>query len=55
MAFGRFLNFEKTSMEIIEEQISKMTNNNAIHYDSDFDALNEEEVIKNLKYGSVAI
>ncbi len=55
MAFGIFLNFEKVSIEIIEEHIAKMTNNNVIHYEPDFDALEEENFIKNLKNGAVAI
>ena len=56
MAFGIFLNFEKVSIEIIEDQISKMTNNNVIHYeDSGTDELNEESFVENLKNGSVAI
>lgn len=55
MAFGIFLNFEKVSIEIIEEHIAKMTNNNVIHYELDFDALEEESFIKNLKNGAVAI
>ena len=56
MAFGIFLNFEKVSVEIIEEQIAKMTNNNVIHYgDPTLDELDEENFIKNLKNGSVAI
>lgn len=55
MAFGIFLNFEKVSIEIIEEHIAKMTNNNVIHYEPDFDALEEESFIKNLKNGAVAI
>lgn len=30
MSFGMFLNFEKVSIEIIEEHISKMTDDNTI-------------------------
>lgn len=56
MAFGIFLNFEKVSIEIIEEQISKMTNNNVVHYEDEIiDFLDEDAFIENLKNGSTAI
>ena len=56
MAFGIFLNFEKVSTDIIEMQISKLTNDNVLHYGNpDENALNEECFIENLKNGAVAI
>ena len=56
MSFGIFLNFEKVSIEIIEQQIAKMTNNNVIHYKNQSDAeLDEKTFVDNLKNGSVAI
>lgn len=56
MSFGNYLNFEKVSIEIIEQQIAKMTDNNTIHYeDQSTDELNEEVFIENLKSGSIAI
>lgn len=56
MAFGIFLNFEKVSIQIIEEHISKMTNNN-IFYDeqTNYAMLNEDYFINNLVNGSTAI
>lgn len=55
MAFGIFLNFEKVSIEIIEEQISKMTNDIVLHYDDCDDEINESVFIENIKYGSTAL
>lgn len=56
MAFGIFLNFEKVAINIIEEQLKKMTNDNIYHYDDECeDDINEEEFVKNLQYGSTTI
>lgn len=56
MSFGMFLNFEKVSIEIIEEHISKMTDDNTIYYDvTERYILEEEAFIENLKNGSTAI
>lgn len=55
MAFGIFLNFEKVSIEIIEEEISKMTNDIVLHYDDCDDEINESVFIENIKYGSTAL
>jgi len=56
MSFGMFLNFEKVSIEIIEEHISKMTDDNTIYYDvQERYILEEETFIENLKNGSTAI
>lgn len=56
MAFEYCLNFEKVSLEIIEEQISKMTDTNSCSFDDDYDnCLCEKTFIENLKHGSIAI
>jgi len=56
MAFGVFLNFEKVSIEIIDQQVAKMTDNNVIQYGGQItDELDEEKFIDNLRCGSVAI
>ena len=56
MAFGLFLNFEKLSLDIIENEINQMTDDNTL-YDTDEDALdeiNEEKFLSNLYHGSIA-
>ena len=54
MAFGIFLNFEKLSLEIIKENISKMTDDNSVHCDYEPQEINEENFLNNLHYGSIA-
>lgn len=53
MAVGMFLNFEKLSMQIIEDEIAKMTDDN-LWYDDDISAIDEEEFPSNLYHGSIA-
>ena len=50
MAFGLFLNFEKLSLEIIENEIKQMTDDNALYYNDEeaFDEINEEKLPPNL-------
>lgn len=52
MAVGIFLNFEKLSMQIIEDEIAKMTDDN-LWYDDDISAIDEEEFPSNLYHGSI--
>ena len=49
MAFGLFLNFEKLSLEIIENEIKQMTDDNALYYNDEeaFDEINEEKLLIN--------
>lgn len=56
MAFGLFLNFEKLSLEIIENEIKQMTDDNALYYNDEeaFDEINEEKLLPNLYHGSIA-
>jgi hypothetical protein len=53
MSFGIFLNFEKLSLEIIENEIAKMSNDN-IFDDDGIDAIEDEKFIQNLYHGSIA-
>jgi hypothetical protein len=55
MAFGLFLNFEKLSLEIIENEIKQMTDDNALYYNDEeaFDEINEEKLLPNLYHGSI--
>ena len=56
MSYGLFLNFEKVSIKIIEDNIKVMTNDNLFTYEEDVpDEINEEVFVKNLYYGSIAI
>ena len=56
MAFGLFLNFEKLSLEIIENEIKQMTDDNALYYNDEeaLDEINEEKLLPNLYHGSIA-
>ena len=56
MAFGLFLNFEKLSLEIIENEIKQMTDDNALYYNDEeaFDEINEAKLLPNLYHGSIA-
>ena len=56
MGYGLYLNFEKVSMDIIENNIKEMTENNLFTYDEDVpDETNEKIFMKNLYHGSIAI
>jgi len=56
MGYGLYLNFEKVSMEVIENNIKEMTENNLFTYDEDVpDETYEKTFIKNLYHGSIAI
>lgn len=57
MAWGYFLNFEKLSMQIIEDEISKMSDNNLLSADEAIgeDEVNEAVMIENLHHGAIAI
>ncbi len=56
MGHNLFLNFEKISIKVIEDNIKKMTNNNVFVYDEDVpDEINEEAFVKNLYHGSISI
>lgn len=50
MAFGYYMNMEKLTLDIIEENIFKMKSNNYINEEID-----EEKFINNLKYGYICI
>lgn len=55
MAVGFYLNFEKLSVQIIEEEISKMNNDNISDLDDfGFDYINEDNFLNNLYHGSIA-
>lgn len=53
MAWDYYLNLEVISLEIVEENINKMTNNN--FYSDLHGFINQEEFLNNLKYGYVSI
>lgn len=53
MAFGIFLNFEKLSTQIIEDEIAKMTDDNVLQYDDGINAINEEKFLENLYRGCI--
>lgn len=57
MAWGFYLNFEKLSMQIAEEEIAKMSNDNLQPAEDAIadDEVNETEMIKNLHHGAIAI
>ena len=54
MAFGIFLNFEKLDLSIIEDEISKMTNDIVNVYDDAIGELDDEKFIHNLYHGCIA-
>lgn len=56
MAFGLFLNFEKLSLEIIENEIKQMTDDNALYYNDEeaVHEINEAKLLPNLYHGSIA-
>lgn len=54
MACGIFLNFEKLSLQIIKDNISKMTDDNMLPCEYEPPEIDEEKFIKNLHYGSIA-
>lgn len=50
-----FLNFEKISLSIIENEIQQMTNNNVLHGEAEeYDEVNETVFEHNLYHGSIA-
>lgn len=53
MSFGIFLNFEKMSMQIIEDEITKMTDDNISGEYEDISPVNDEKFINNLYHGSI--
>lgn len=55
MAFGIFLNFEKISLEIVENEIALMTDNNQTEEDLEMGIVDEASFINNLYHGSIAI
>lgn len=55
MSFSCFLNFEKVSIRIIEDALSKMTNDNiTMCEEPSFGEVNEDALVNNIIYGSVA-
>lgn len=52
MAWGIYLNFEKLALQIVEDELEKMTNDNLSEYDCD--AIDEEKFINNMYHGSIA-
>ena len=55
MSSGLFLNFEKISLSIIENEIQQMTNNNVLHGETEeCDEINEPVFAHNLYHGSIA-
>lgn len=54
MACGIFLNFEKLSLQIIRDNISKMTDNNTFPSDCEPPEIDDEKFLNNLHYGSIA-
>lgn len=55
MAFGIFLNFEKISLEIVENEIALMTDNNQTEEDLEMEIVDETSFTNNLYHGSIAI
>lgn len=57
MAFGFFLNYEKLSQKVIEDEIQKMSNNNLLpsEISEPEGALDEVAFIENLHHGSIAV
>ena len=57
MSFTYYLNFEKLSQKIIEDEIQKMGDNNIKFLDSSFTdkELDESAFIENLHHGAIAI
>lgn len=53
MAVGIFLNFEKLSLQIIKDNISKMTDDNTLPYDFKPSPIDDEKFLNNLYYGSI--
>lgn len=53
MSVGIYLNFEKLSTQIIEDEIEEMTDD-ILHYDEGIDEINEKEFLGNLYHGSIA-
>ena len=53
MSVGIFLNFEKLSLTIIEDEILKMTDDNIIS-DGELDEVDEDKFIHNLYHGCIA-
>lgn len=54
MSAGIFLNFEKLSLQIVKDNISKMIDNNDISCDSELPIIDDEKFLNNLYYGSIA-
>lgn len=54
MAFGIFLNFEKLSLQIIENEIAQMTDDNVLVYEDAIGEVDEEKLIHNLYHGCIA-
>ena len=54
MAFENFLNFEKLSISIIENEIAQMTNDNSLFYEEFCGGIDEVKLIHNLYHGCIA-
>ena len=54
MAYGLFLNFEKVSMNIIENEITLMSDDNLTQVFEDVYAIDESKFENNLYHGSIA-
>ena len=54
MAVSLFLNFEKLSLEIVENEIAQMTDNNLLKGFEDIGAVDNEKFKHNLYHGSIA-
>ncbi len=57
MAFGFFLNFEKLSQKVIEEELQKMTNSNTrlVFESENLTELDDPVFIENLHHGAIAV
>ena len=53
MAFDIFLNFEKISLSIIENEIAQMTNENCDTDNDEFAEVDESKFVPNLYHGSI--
>ncbi len=53
MAVGIFLNFEKISTQIIEDEIAKMTDDNISTEFKDLEAVDDDKFINNLYHGVI--
>lgn len=57
MSFGFFLNFEKLAVKIIDEELSKMSDNNLMPPEEcePEGAMNEDAFLENLYHGAIAV